>query len=520
MDDSHTIQTNQFVHSLKYLTIPWETAKAYSSSPENYGYRPLTVNLSQLSWAIGGGSVIAFQIIKKILLILFALICFLTWTEWQKLITSGSKDAEKFMESKNLWWSGGFLAFGFFLLHPVGTQVGNYIAASSTLLCGLFYMLGFFFYLKFRRLDQKKYLFIAGFAYFLSVMSKEEGITLIAIILITEIFFLRKSLMLFLSKTILPISFMATVGFLSAYLVISHFESTSDIARGSIPRSLYFATQLRAYLFYMSTYFWPYQFNFDNLSFQFAQKLWTLTNAVFLALNAAVVCLGIYLCSKKNSIGMAILGFYIAISPASSVIPLAEAVNDHRHFIPFSFFGFGMIQLMQTYLPRVIKNSKIEMVLITFLLIFLASATYQRNTDYVSNKTLWSDTVIKNPESPRAMNNLALEFMATAEYSQAQNLLNKCVAAAPYYYPCFINMAITSAANGEDVIAELFFKKAIDMDRNLISSRLFYSDFLIKRNRDLEAKSYLEEANRFAQGLNKPVQDRLEAINARVAGTK
>ena len=302
--------------------------------------------------------------------------------------------------------------------------------------------------------------------------------------------------------------------------MVTHFEATSNIARGSISRELYFATQLRAYFFYMGSYLWPFQFNFDHLSFQFSEQLWTFTNVLFLFLNAAWFCFGIYLCVKKNSLGLAIVGFYISIAPASSVIPLAEAVNDHRHFIPFAFFGFGIIQILEKLFAKITANEQRQKIAIYCLLIFLAGATLLRNFDYVSNRTLWTDTVLKNPNSPRAKNNLALDYMAKTEYDFAQVLLRKCIQEAQGYYPCFVNYAVTSAATGDDATAEEFFKKAITMDRNLISSRTFYADFLIERGRDLEAKTYLEEASQFAQGLNKPVVDRLEAIHARLANKK
>lgn len=511
MDDSHTIQSNQFVHSLNYFFLPWTSAKAYSSSPENYGYRPLTANFNQLCWFFGNGNVIAFQVAKKLLFALFAWCCFLLWNQWFRLLQSS--------QSQNLWWGHGCLAFAFFLFHPVGTQVANYIAASSTLLCGLFYVLSLYFYLKFRSTEKNWMLALSGLCYFLSVMSKEEGITLIAILVIIELFFLRPASSLESKAAnkypLMALAFLTGIALVATALIVAHFEPTSDIARGSVSRGLYFATQLRAYLFYISTYFWPFQFNFDNLSFQFATTLWTATNAVFFFINAVLVGLGLILCGRKSPYGLAIVGFYIAILPASSIIPLAEAVNDHRHFIPFIFFGFGMVHFFSQNLPRIVKNKTVEKITIGTLLLSLAAATYTRNLDFISNKTIWADTVLKNPDSPRANNNLALEYMAVADYAVAKELLSHCITVGVSYYPCFINYAVTSAATGDDVTAENYFTKAILMDSNKLSSRLFYADFLMRKRRDAEAKKYLDEANEFAQGLNKPVLDRLETLRSR-----
>ncbi|MBC7457074.1 MAG: hypothetical protein H7235_02260 [Bdellovibrionaceae bacterium] len=514
MDDSHTIQSNQFVQSLKHFGFSWVSAKAYSSSPENYGYRPVTINFSQLCWFLGDGRVAAFQIAKKLLLVVFAFLCFLLWNEWQTVMQTNRKS--------DFWWGSGGMAFGFFLLHPVATQVGNYIAASSTLLCSLFYVLAFLFYLKFRRLNQMLFLVLAGISYFLAVMSKEEGITLIAILFLTEIFFLRRNAQVKASQKMAWLSMLAMglIAVLSVYMVVLHFEPTSNIARGSVSRALYFATQWRAYIYYLSTYLWPVQFNFDNFSFQFATEVWTGTNILFLTINSFIVGVGVYLCYRRQEIGLAILGFYIAIAPASSIIPLAESVNDHRHFIPFIFFGFGMIQMVDFVFTKWIKRPKVQAYFVAGLLVFYSTATLVRNFDFSTGRSLWTDTVLKNPESPRAKNNLALDYMAVADYDFAQRLLSRCVADAIYYYPCFINYAVTSAATGDNLTAEEYFKKAIPMDSNLVSSRLFFADFLEKQGRYGEAEKYLAEANLFTNGLNKPVMDRLNTVRAKQAAAQ
>jgi Tfp pilus assembly protein PilF len=110
--------------------------------------------------------------------------------------------------------------------------------------------------------------------------------------------------------------------------------------------------------------------------------------------------------------------------------------------------------------------------------------------------------------------------MSAAQYDVAKVLLKKCVEEAVYYSSCIINLAIVSAATGDDATAEESFKKGIEIDRGLLNSRIFYVDFLIRRGRDAEAKRYLEEANNFASGLNKSIVDRLDSVNARLLGKK
>jgi hypothetical protein len=507
MDDSHAIQTNQFVHSLEHFAFPWVSAKATSSAPDNYGYRPVTVNFFQVMWFAGNGSTLAFEIGKKIIFLLLAWIVFLLWREWQMCTVRKI--------ASSLWWGSGF-AFAFFLLHPSGVQVANYIGASTTLLCAFFYFLAFYFYLKFRRLGGLHFLIFGALSYFLSVMSKEEGITLIGILFVAELFYFRKSQILNLKNRIPAFLVYLLMAAASVFLIYIHFEPSSDIARGSVPRMLYFATQWKAYLFYLSRYFWPVGYNFDNLEFGFAQELWTVANIIYLSINVALLSWGAYLCFRKNSIGIAILGFYISILPASSIIVLAEPVNDHRDFIPFFFLSFGIILGLEKLVPMIIKNTRNEMIFASVLILALAGVTFDRNMDFASSKTLWLDTLLKNPHSPRAKNNLSLDYMAVGNYEVANALLTKCHEEAPTYEVCLINLAILSGTMGHSAKADEYFLKAIAFDQAGVEARFYYSTYLISMGRLKEALTLLEESNRLAGGLHRPVSDALKNLKTRL----
>jgi hypothetical protein len=509
LDDFHAIVTNQFVHSLEHFTFPWVSAKAISSNPENYGYRPMTFNFFQLMWALGDGQPFVFQIAKKIILLLAAWMTFLVWKEWQAIVKKPDPDS--------LWWGASVFAFAFFLLHPVSVQVGNYIGASTSLLAGLFYMSAFYLYLKYRRLGKLWHLCLGALAYFLAVMSKEDGITLIAVLFIAEIFFFRKKLSLPSKKPIFPFLLYLGISIFSAYLIGSHFEPSSNIARGDLSRSLYFATQWRAYFHYMGLYFWPVGFNFDNLDFGFADQVWTAANVFYLSLHLLILIFATYLCVKINSIGFAVLGFYISILPASSIIPLAEAVSDHRDFIPFLFFGFAMIQIIEWATTRWLQDRFHEKALLCLLLLALSGATFYRNRDFISEKALWVDTVLKNPRSPRAKSNLATIYMENGDYPLADALLTKCTDHSPFYMACLVNLGIVKDNLGHRDLAEKYFRMGIASDPSVINSRLYYAEFLFKYRRYQEAKTYLEEANQFAGGLNKPVLDALEIVDRLIA---
>ena len=176
-----------------------------------------------------------------------------------------------------------------------------------------------------------------------------------------------------------------------------------------------------------------------------------------------------------------------------------------------------MIQVMEYAGSKWLRNETRERWIIFCLLLALSAGTLYRNFDFISSKAIWLDTVLKNPDSPRAKNNLALEYMAKGQYDIADALLTKCAEEATSYSVCLINLGIVSDAVGNLNKAEEFYKKSMRFDLSKIDSRLFYTRFLMKHGRPQEAKALLEEANAFSNGLNKPILDALQKANEMLA---
>jgi predicted membrane-bound mannosyltransferase len=70
------------------------------------------------------------------------------------------------------------LAAILFAVHPIQTESVAYISGRRDLLFAVFYLAGFACYVRYRETDRVRYLFLAGFAYLLSLLSKEMAISL------------------------------------------------------------------------------------------------------------------------------------------------------------------------------------------------------------------------------------------------------------------------------------------------------------------------------------------------------
>ncbi|MDX1778590.1 MAG: hypothetical protein R3339_06900, partial [Thermodesulfobacteriota bacterium] len=76
-----------------------------------------------------------------------------------------------------------FFAATLFALHPVHTDSVTYLSGRRDILCALFYLLGFYFFLYYRKTSHFRYVIAAFLAYLLSLGSKEMGVTLPAVFL-------------------------------------------------------------------------------------------------------------------------------------------------------------------------------------------------------------------------------------------------------------------------------------------------------------------------------------------------
>lgn len=501
-DDNHYIQNNAAIHSSANLLKLWTSASYYSVTPENWGYRPFTTFIHSLAWLTGGGATWPFHVEK---ILLHALVCFFLALIWGKLWTQpgffpSSAPTFRFKwGSKNLTWtatpSAAAIALAFvFAAHPVNTQVLIYISATTTLLSGCCYLGAYYFYLRFRE-SPRGALLMGSFAlYALAVLAKEEGITLVGVIILTELFLPNGK-----RRKFAMVGYI-TLAVLLALLLKFMFAESSNIARGSITRWDYFMTQWRAYLHYFRLLLWPSGLNADNLEFGFSSSF--LDIRVIAALLGNLFVLGWAWAKRKRYpvFLFSLLWFYLAVSPASSIIPLAEPVNDHRMYIAY----FGLIGAIFPWIlkgiDRAFRNFSGVTATITFLALIVA--TEARNQVWASQESLWGDTVEKNPTSPRALNNLALVYMAEGDWTRALEFFDRCLQVGPTYTICKANRAIVLTNVGRDSEAEQEFRDAIAMEPYQTKIKYHYARFLVNHGRLTEALTYFKDVDQTTSGAD------------------
>lgn len=455
-DDRHSITENVAVHSIKNLPLIWTDPTTSSFAIENRTYRPLTYTFFTLCWAAGQGSPIPFHLLKLFLHFLMAWVIYLTWKRLWKTPGWFPVTIQRLrlpLTSLSLSVSpenAAFILAGLFAIHPACAECVNYVVTTSSLQCAVFYAWAFYLYLLYREDGQTKnsfFLLLSLFFYFCSVASKEEGITLPAMVFCIE-FLLRSAAAsperrLERCKQALrrTLPYIALAFVLLIWLYLMH-PAEGDISRGTMSWWVYFITQWKAYLWYMRLWFWPWDLNADYVVFEYSWHV--LDGPVIQAFigNALILIIAWGLRSRFPVLLFGLLWFYITISPASSVVVLGEPVNEHRMYLAYLGFIGATFVLVLSLLEGAFGVEKVEKTLPVFLLLAavgLFTGSQTRNQVWASERNLWQDTVEKNPKSGRALNNLALVYAGEGEMFKALELLEKCETLWDNYMFCAVN---------------------------------------------------------------------------------
>lgn len=457
-DDSHSVETNLAVRSLRNIPSFWTDPKTSSFIPENRVYRPLVYTFYSFCWLFGGGSTVPFHFMKMMMHFLVCLSLFLIWRRlWKQpgWYPIGGLKLQLPLFSQSIAvtheWAAFFLAI-LFAIHPACSECVDYISATTSLQCAMFYLWAYYCYLLWRDSDDLKYLGWGLGLYFCSVASKEEGITLPAMIFVTELFLLNHRFsdrVVRAIKRMIPFAGLACV--LAFWIYLMHPESGNE-SRGVVSPLHYFITQWRAYLWYMRLWFWPWDLNADNASLEFSQSI--TAPLVIQAAIGNLFILGTAWALRKRypSLLFGMLWFYITIAPASSVVVLAEAINEHRMYLSYVGFVGGTFVLVLAFADWFFKSeARAKRVGLAYALIAIGFfvGAQERNRVWRNDENLWADTVEKNPTSGRALNNLALVYMARGEYDPAIALLDKCEQYWGTYMYCALNKGVAFSSMGQ-----------------------------------------------------------------------
>jgi tetratricopeptide (TPR) repeat protein len=407
-----------------------------------------------------------------------------------------------------------FAAAALFVAHPLATQAVSYIVQRITSLATFFYVLTVVLYLawRLRPAARGRVALYAGVlvASLLAFRTKEISFTLPLALVLVEWAFLEGDRRRWLP--ILPVAALSLVIPLtlldlgkSAGEVLASADTTTRV-QAAFSRFDYLRTQAVVVVRYLGLLVLPAGQVLDH-DVQIRDS-WLAPDVAGSALLIASLCaLAAWLAWRSRPgearpafdpsvrlLSFGIAWFFLTLSVESSVIPIADVMNEHRVYLPSA----GLLPAAATAVallflrtdPRhVARDTAIAGALAGAV---LGIATWNRNLVWRSEIALWSDVTQKSPRHWRALKNLATALFKQDRIPEAVAALRRHVEVFPDEAVSHMQLGVGLYVARRPAEAEAELRRAVELGPEEPDMLFNLAFFLLEMGRRPEARPYLE----------------------------
>lgn len=479
-DDFHTIVNNGFIRSLSNIPRFFLDGTTFSSLPTNQSYRPLVSTTLAIDYFLGGGRRFFFHLSTFLVFLGQGLVMF-------KLFMALFDRTEAKPVNRYV----ALVAVAWYLLHPANAETVNYVIARSDVLSTVFILLALVMYSG-RRDGWRGHLYLVPLV--LGCLAKPIGVIFAPLLLLYLYLFENRGET---RRARLVAALKRSAPAFAACILLLEFIKAMDPPTwraGGSSFLHYLITQPYVLLHYFTTFFAPLSLSADTDWAPLASPgdprfLFGILFVVALVAAAALSARA----RRLRPIAFGLFWFLLTLLP-TSLIPLAEVMNDHRLFLPYvgltASVCWSVHLLFEAAAARLggrYRMDRIAVFVIFGLLIGCGYGTYVRNNVWHSEESLWRDVTLKSPKNPRGLMNYGLALMARGDYVVAESYFRKALLLAPRYPNLYVNLGIVEAETGRPQQAERNFRRAVSLSPKWPDGYYWYADFLKKQKRDVLA---------------------------------
>ncbi len=398
-----------------------------------------------------------------------------------------------------------FLSGAFFALHPLHTEAVNLLLGRSDILSLLFVLLSFYFYIFYLRKNdgfKKSYYAFSLFFFLMGLFSKE-----------TAFFFPVAFFVFYLEekkkkspreiphlRNFLPfISGMIIYAVFWFFMVVRWTDTTkgsfsSKPWGGGIIKTI--LLQIEVFGHYLKLVFFPF-----NL------KVWyEATKEVnYFVMFSSLFFIVLFICylysGKKFPLTFFLVWVVAGVLPITNIIPIPGSMAAERWTYP-STAGLALAAafLCERAYCHFKEKSKgqsiIFAVCLSLILLFFASATFERNRTYGSETAFYMDMIEKDPDSGIIVVNYGMTLVKRGEYDKAIEILEKYIrsGAKKFLDQAFNHLGLAYEAKGKMELAFKSYEAAYRIDRKSVFSIVNLANQYINRQKYYEARKLLDEA--------------------------
>lgn len=411
LDDEESIVRNP------HIARWWPLSEAMRAPAQSsFAGRPLASLSLAISHAVGGPSPAAFRIWNIAFLIASAMV--LAALIHHTMRRRRQADAAVFAFAVALLW----------MLHPLHTEVVNYVTQRTESLMGLCYLLTL--YAASRSMDEtpaaRGWSVAAMISCAAGMAVKESMVTAPVMVLLYDAVFGAGSIRKALTKRSALYAGLAATWLLLAYLNIDGPRSGSAGFATATSPITYLLNQGGMIVTYLQLSIWPHPLIVDygrTPSIEIGAALPSLL--IVAALAGAVV----FAWRRQHRVA-AFLGtwFFVTLAPTSSVIPIATEVGaERRMYLPL----IAIVTLLVLGLWRVLPRPRAILAATAIVAIAFGGITYARNRDYHDAVGIWQQVVAERPHG-RAHYNLAIALAAAGRNDEARSQYRAALDGEPH----------------------------------------------------------------------------------------
>jgi protein O-mannosyl-transferase len=475
--DDGTVMANNEITKRGISALPEIFSTSYRAGfwERNEGlYRPLSVAMFAVEWELSPEKASLGHWINVILYALTAYLLFITLSA--------------FLANYSILFP--LTVTLLFVVHPIHTEVVANIKSRDEILCFLFLVITLQQLYNYCTKGKLLSLVAAAAAYFLAFLSKENAVTILAVIPITIWFFTGKNISLNI-KTSLVFLGVAVLYILIRYSVLGSLTGSAEmqLINNSILGAESFDARLATAILIMGKYllllFIPHPLVFDYSYNQIPLASFGEPGVLIsLLIYAYLVYYAIKGIKTKNPAAFGILYFFITISLVSNLLMLIESTMAERFlYIPSLGFCIAIVYvLMKVFkilnpknsgdIKSILRSKPLFAIILTVIFLAYSIKTISRNSDWKNNLTLLEQDVKNSPNSARiryAYGSALLIEKALKEENESikQGLLDKSigqlergVAILPTYAEAWYHLGIAYKEKNNAPLAIAAFDKA------------------------------------------------------------
>jgi Tfp pilus assembly protein PilF len=353
-------------------------------------------------------------------------------------------------------------------LHPLTTAAVTYTVQRAESMMALFYLL--MLYCRIRGWSSRRparWYIGAVVAAALGMASKEVMATVPLVVLLYDRMFLTGSF-----RQALQSRWRLYAGLAATWLILAALHggrAGSAGFGGPIGAGAYALTQFKFIATYLRLCFWPHPLIFD-----YGTPLVGGIHDVFpqaILVTGLIVATAVTLWAKPR-LGFLGAWFFLILAPSSSIVPVSTQTGaEHRMYLPLMAVvvmtvlagGYAVRHGTNRMLPRSARRGWIGVLVVLVAAALLGWATFHRNSDYRSGVSIWTDTLAKRPDNPRAHYNLGRHYVEAGDFLQAREQFARTVQLKPDYPDGYMNLACAEARLGQNEVALADFDRAIQL---------------------------------------------------------